>query len=274
MPPLSRADGMPVGALNGFASALLGISRGVTGTDAATHLVVVFDATRRTFRHDLAPDYKANRAETADDLKIQFGHVRRLVDGMGIARIERDNYEADDVIATLAKQAVTQGIEVVIHSSDKDLLQLIRPGVVCYCPIKKERRGYNECIAKLGVPPDMVIDFQALVGDGVDNVCGVSGIGPKTAATLLKTYGGLQAVLDAARDPFAFLPCSKKQRQALIDEADAARLSRELVTLRADLDLGVPLDDFRFDGINVNRARAIFAEFEFMALSEQLDLAA
>lgn len=271
MPALTRpSDGMAVGAIAGVADALLSIASRADRSGVATHLAVVFDAKRRTFRNDIYADYKANRSAMPSDLSVQFDHMRPLCEALGIAWIEAEGYEADDVIATYTRLVVEAGGSVVIHSSDKDLFQLIRPGVRCYCAVAKILRGYAECVAKMGVPPDMIVDYQALVGDAVDNVPGVPSIGAKTAAALLQVCGDLDTLIEAASDPAVTLPCKAGQRRSLIEHADLARISRELVTLKDDVPVSADLASFALRPINAATADAFFAEMEFVALREKL----
>lgn len=274
MPPLSRpSDDMPVGALAGVAGALLDILQGVSRSEHATHLAVIFDARRATFRQDIYPAYKANRSEMHLDLKVQMPHMRRLVDALGIARYELDGFEADDIIATYARQTEAAGGSCIIHSSDKDLLQLVSDQVRCYCAVKKELRGYDETIAKLGVPPDMVIDYQALVGDAVDNVPGVHKIGPGTAAKLLQLYGDLDAILGLADAEIDACPALNKTQRANLKDPDqriAARVSRLLVTLKDDVPVDCALDAFKVKPLDRIRTRDFFAEMAFSALTERV----
>ncbi|MGH6989388.1 MAG: DNA polymerase I [Stellaceae bacterium] len=234
LPPLTRADGTPIGAVLGFSNMLWKLLR---ETDA-DHMAVVFDVSRTTFRNRIYDQYKAQRPETPPELVPQFELVREATDAFGIARIERQDYEADDLIAAYARAAAEAGDEVTIVSSDKDLMQLVTPHVRMFDPIKNRPIGAAEVREKFGVDPDQVIDVQALCGDSIDNVPGVPGIGVKTAAELINTYGSLDALLDQAggiKQP--------KRRQSLLDFADQARLSKRLVTLDDAAPLSLSLDD-------------------------------
>ncbi len=234
LPPMTRPDGTPVNAVFGFTNMLSRLIR----EHAGTHLAVIFDAGRHTFRNRLYPAYKAHRPEPPEELIPQFALVREATRAFGLPAIEVPDWEADDLIASYAAAAVAAGGEALIVSSDKDLMQLIRPGIAMQDPLKQKSIGPGDVVEKFGVPPEKLIDAQALMGDAVDNVPGVKGIGPKGAAKLIAEYGDLDAILAAA-------PAMKpsKQRDALIEHAEAARISRELVTLRADAPLPTPIDD-------------------------------
>jgi DNA polymerase-1 len=229
---MTRPDGTPVNAVFGFTNMLAKLLREHVGT----HLAVIFDAGRETFRNRIYSQYKAHRPPPPEELIPQFALVREATDAFGVPAIELDDWEADDLIAAYAQAALAAGGTATIVSSDKDLMQLIRPGVAMLDPIKQKPIGLTEVLEKFGVGPEKLIDAQALIGDSVDNVPGVPGIGPKTAAQLLTEFGDLEGVLAAA-------PGMKpsKRRDLLIEHADKARMSRVLVTLRADAPLPQPL---------------------------------
>ena len=230
---MTRPDGTPVNAVFGFTNMLAKLLREHVGT----HLAVIFDAGRETFRNRIYDQYKAHRPPPPEELIPQFALVREATDAFGVPAIELADWEADDLIASYAREAVDAGGTVTIVSSDKDLMQLLRPGVEMLDPIKQKPIGPPEVMEKFGVTPDKLIEAQALIGDSVDNVPGVPGIGPKTAAQLLNEFGDLEGVLAAA-------PAMKpsKRRDLLIEHAEKARLSRVLVTLRADAPLPLPLE--------------------------------
>ncbi len=232
LPPMTRPDGTPVNAVFGFTNMLSKLLR----EHAGTHLAVIFDAGRLTFRNRLYDQYKAHRPPPPEDLVPQFALVREATDAFGVPAIELADWEADDLIAAYAVAAEAAGGTATIVSSDKDLMQLIRPGVAMLDPIKQQPIGPAEVVAKFGVGPEKMIDLQALIGDPTDNVPGVPGIGPKRAAELLAEYGDLDHVLEAA-------PAMKpgKRRDMLVAHTAAARLSRELVRLRADAPLPLPV---------------------------------
>ena len=226
LPPLRRPDGTPVGAVYGFCSILMRFLEQAQADHDQDYLAVIFDAGRKTFRQDIYPDYKAHRPEVPEDLIPQFSLIRQACDAFNIPSIELEGFEADDLIASYVEVATNQGFDVIVVSSDKDLMQLIRPGVTMLDPIKNKPISDPEVFEKFGVIPEKVIDVQALAGDSVDNVPGVPGIGIKTAAELINAFGDLDSLLENAhtiKQP--------KRRQLLIDHAENARLSRQLVTL-------------------------------------------
>jgi DNA polymerase-1 len=236
LPPMTRPDGTPVNAVFGFSNMLAKLLREHVGT----HIAVIFDAGRLTFRNRLYEDYKAHRPPPPDELIPQFALVRAATEAFGVPSIELEDWEADDLIAAYAQAATQTGGQVTIVSSDKDLMQLIRPGVEMLDPIKQKPIGPAEVMEKFGVTPDKMIDVQALIGDPTDNVPGVPGIGPKGAAQLINEFGDLETVLTAA-------PAMKpsKRRDNLIEHAAKARVSRELVTLRIDTPMPVAVDQLR-----------------------------
>jgi DNA polymerase I len=233
LPPMTRPDGTPVNAVFGFTNMLAKLLKDHTGS----HIAVIFDAGRQTFRNRLYEAYKAHRPPPPEELIPQFALTREATEAFGVPAIELADWEADDLIAAYAKAAVDQGGRSTIVSSDKDLMQLIRPGVGMMDPLKQKPIGVPEVMDKFCVPPEKVIEVQALIGDSTDNVPGVPGIGPKGAAQLIGEFGDLESVLAAA-------PAMKpsKRRDALIEHADKARISKELVTLRVDAPLPLPLE--------------------------------
>jgi DNA polymerase-1 len=200
LPPLNRADGTPVNAVLGFSNMLL---KCIDETDA-DHIAVIFDASRLTFRNRLYEAYKAQRPEPPPELIPQFKLVREATEAFNVAQVEMSDYEADDLIATYARLAVERGATVTIVSSDKDLMQLVGPGVTMYDPLKQRTIGADEVREKFGVGPEKVIDVQALCGDSVDNVPGVPGISAETAGQLISRYDGLEALLELAEVPEGF----------------------------------------------------------------------
>jgi DNA polymerase-1 len=232
LPPMTRPDGTPVNAVFGFVNMLAKL----IADQAGQRIAVIFDAGRHTFRNDIYPAYKAQRPDPPPELIPQFGLIREAVDAFGLPAIEAPEWEADDLIAAYARAEVAEGGTVTIISSDKDLMQLVRPGVTMLDPIKQKPIGEAEVAEKFGVPPAKVIDVQALAGDAVDNVPGVPGIGIKTAAALIIEYGDLETLLEKA--PGIKQP---KRRESLLEHAEAARISKRLVTLRDDAPLPQPL---------------------------------
>ena len=234
LPPMTRPDGTPVNAVFGFTNMLTRMIKEHVGT----HFAVIFDAGRLTFRNRLYDKYKAQRPEPPEELRPQFALVRQATEAFGVPAIELADWEADDLIASYARAVVEIGGRATIISSDKDLMQLIRPGVDMMDPLKMRPIGEAEVFEKFGVAPNKLIEVQALMGDSVDNVPGVPGIGPKTAALLVNEFGNLEAVLAAA-------PSMKpsKRRDVLISHAEEARISRQLVILREDAPLPLPIND-------------------------------
>jgi DNA polymerase-1 len=262
LPPMTRGDGTPVNAVYGFTNMLLKL---VEDSDA-DYIAVIFDAGRRSFRNDLYPDYKAHRPPPPPELVPQFALIREATRACNVPAVEREGFEADDLIAAYAKVAAATGAEVTIVSSDKDLMQLVGGKVTMHDPIKNRRIGEAEVVEKFGVGPNKVVDVQALAGDSTDNVPGVPGIGVKTAAELINTYGDLDTLLTRASEIK-----QPKRREALLANADLARLSRELVRLKDDAPLPEPLDGFQrrepdakvlLPFLELNRFRSIIARIE------------
>ncbi|MGI9395181.1 MAG: 5'-3' exonuclease H3TH domain-containing protein, partial [Boseongicola sp.] len=238
LPPLTRkSDGLPVGAVSGFVNMLWKSIEANTGADAPTHAAVVFDKGSHTFRNDLYDLYKANREEMPEDLRPQMPLTRDATRAFNIACLEQEGFEADDIIATLARQARDAGGRVTIVSSDKDMMQLVGGGVEMFDAMKNARIDSDGVVAKFGVGPERVIDVQALAGDSVDNVPGAPGIGVKTAALLINEYGDLETLLERAEEIK-----QPKRRQTLIDNVEQILLSKKLVTLDCDMTLDYGLD--------------------------------
>ena len=254
---MTRPDGTPVNAVYGFTAMLIKL---VDETDA-DHIAVIFDAGRRTFRNDIYPDYKANRPEAPEELIPQFDLVREATRAFNVACVEMAGYEADDLIATYARLAVEAGAEVTIVSSDKDLMQLVGDRVLMRDPMKNRDIGPAEVVERFGVGPDRVVDVQALAGDSTDNVPGVAGIGVKTAAQLVNEYGDLESVLARAGEIK-----QPKRRQSLIEQADAARMSLDLVRLRNDVPVVEALQAFAVRGPEPGALLGFLKEQNFRSL--------
>jgi DNA polymerase I len=265
LPPMSNPAGVPVNAVFGFTNMLTRLMRDHVGT----HLACIFDAGRTTFRNDLYPRYKAHRPEPPEDLRPQFSLIRDAAKAFNVPSIELEGYEADDLIATYARAVVEAGGCCTIVSSDKDLMQLVRPGVELLDPIKQKPIREPEVIAKFGVAPEQVIDVQALMGDPTDNVPGVPGIGPKGAATLVAEFGSLDAILEAAPGMKA-----SKRRDALIAHADDARISRTLVTLVQDVPLPTPIEELGVRDPEPETLRVWLDEMGFHSTIQRMGLGA
>ena len=266
LPPLTRkSDGLPVGAVSGFCNMLSKLVDDVRESGEADYFAVIFDAARKTFRNDIYPEYKAHRPPPPEDLRPQFPLVKQASQAFNLATIEMPGFEADDIIATYARQARESGMSVTIVSSDKDLMQLVGDGVVMHDPMKQRRIGPKQVEEKFGVGPDRVVDVQALCGDSTDNVPGVPGIGVKTAALLINEYGNLDGVLDRAEEIK-----QTKRRQNLIDHADLARISRRLVTLKDDVPVDLGLEDLRLKDPEPDVLLGFMAEMELGRLAGRI----
>ena len=257
LPPMTRGDGTPVNAVYGFTGMVMKL---VDDLDPA-HVAVVFDTARQTFRNDIYADYKANRTDPPEELVPQFDLVRAATDALSLPKLEAAGFEADDLIATYARLGEEAGLETVIVSSDKDLMQLVRGDITMLDPMKQRRIAAPEVEERFGVTPDKVVDVQALAGDSTDNVPGVPGIGIKTAAELINTYGDLETLLAEAggiKQP--------KRRENLINFAEQARISRELVKLRDDAPTPLPLEGLKRVERDMDRLTAFLAEQDFKRL--------
>jgi DNA polymerase I len=267
LPPLTRkSDGLPVGAVAGFSQMILKLLRDSKEGDKPTHLGVIFDASSVTFRHDIYDGYKANRPPAPEDLVPQFPLMREATLAFGLPSIERVGYEADDIIATYARRAERAGAEVVIISSDKDLMQLVTQKVCLLDTMKSKRISFDQVREKFGVAPEKVIEVQALIGDSVDNVPGVPGIGPKTAAQLIDEFGDLENLLANAQTIKQI-----KRRESLIEFADQARLSRRLVILKDDVPDLPELDSLGVGEITTEALLEFFRAMEFRSLTRRVE---
>ena len=265
LPPLTRkSDGLPVGAVAGFCNMLHKMLAGF-GTGGPTHLAVIFDYSGKTFRNDLYPEYKANRPPAPEDLVPQFPLIRDATRAFGLPSIEMEGYEADDLIATYARQAAEAGATVTVVSSDKDLMQLVGNGIDMHDPMKNKDIGPDQVREKFGVGPDRVVDVQALAGDSTDNVPGAPGIGIKTAALLIGEYGDLDTLLARAGEIK-----QPKRRESLIENADQIRLSRELVLLKDDVPGVEPISGFVVAEPDPDTLLGFLAEMEFRTLTNRI----
>lgn len=271
LPPLTNPQGTPVGAVYGYTTMLWKLADDLNKADGPTHLAVVLDKSSKTFRNEIYDKYKANRPPPPEDLVPQFRLIRDATRAFSLPLIEEDNVEADDMIASYARAATLRGWDVTIVSSDKDLMQLVgKCGTGGGCidmldTMKNLRIGIPEVAEKFGVVPDLVGDVLALMGDAVDNVPGIRGIGPKTATKLIQEYGSLELALAAA-------PIMKpsKMQESLIEQADMARLSRVLVTLKEDCPLPIPIDDFALGTIPPDPLAEFLTEHGFTSLLKRL----
>jgi len=267
LPPLTRAsDGMSVGAVAGFCNMLWKFLEEMKASEAPTHLAVIFDKSEITFRNKLYPEYKAHRPPAPEDLVPQFPLIRDATRAFNLPCIEMGGFEADDLIATYARQAAASGATVKIISSDKDLMQLIVDDVIqLYDPMKNRALGPEAVLEKFGVTPDKVIDVQALIGDSVDNVPGAPGIGPKTAAELMATFGSLDSILERANEIK-----QPKRRETLINHADQIRLSRQLVTLADDVPVEEKWESFALGEPEASTLLQFLDTMEFRTLARRV----
>ncbi|MGB1900797.1 MAG: 5'-3' exonuclease, partial [Candidatus Puniceispirillaceae bacterium] len=257
LPPMTRRDGTPVNAVYGFTAMLMKLIDDLQ----PDHVAVVFDVARKTFRSDIYPEYKANRSEPPEDLVPQFALVRAATKALSLPLLEAPGFEADDLIATYARLGEDAGLATLIVSSDKDLMQLVRGDITMLDPMKQRRIGADEVFERFGVAPEKVIDVQALAGDSTDNVPGVPGIGIKTAAELIQTFGDLDSLLanaETIKQP--------KRRENLINFAEQARISRQLVMLRDDAPMPLELSALSTPQRDMDRLVAFLKEQEFSRL--------
>ncbi|MDR3448181.1 MAG: DNA polymerase I [Alphaproteobacteria bacterium] len=262
LPPMTRPDGTPINAVFGYCNMLNKLLDG----SKIVNIAVIFDAGRKTFRNDLYKEYKAHRPPPPPELVPQFALIREATKAYGIPCVELPGYEADDLIAAYAKEGVAKGRPVRIVSSDKDLMQLLRPGVEMFDPLKSTPIGVDEVFKKFGVTPDKVVDVQALVGDSTDNVPGVPGIGVKTAAELINEYGSLDNLLAQAANIK-----QPKRREALTQNAELARLSRQLVLLDDNVLLPTPIEDLVWKADHHAELAAFLQEQNFKSLLLKLN---
>src|SRR6202049_2298220 len=266
LPPLNRkSDGLQVNAVLGFCNMLWKVWRDMPRENRPTHLAIIFDKSEITFRNKLYPAYKAHRPPAPDDLIPQFPLIREAVRAFDLPCLEQGGFEADDLIATYAREAGERGATTTIVSSDKDLMQLVTDQVTMFDTMKDRRIGISEVIEKFGVPPAKVVEVQALAGDSTDNVPGVPGIGIKTAAQLIVEYGDLETLLQRAGEIK-----QPKRREALIENAEKARISRQLVLLDDKVKLEVALDELAVHEPDARKLIAFLKAMEFSTLTRRV----
>src|ERR1700752_3954134 len=266
LPPLNRkSDGLQVNAVLGFCNMLWKLLRDMPADNRPTHLAIIFGKSEITFRNKIYADYKSHRPPAPDDLIPQFALIRSAVRAFDLPCLEQAGFEADDLIATYVRLACERGATATIVSSDKDLMQLVTDCVTMYDTMKDRRIGIAEVIEKFGVPPEKVVEVQALAGDSTDNVPGVPGIGIKTAAQLIAEYGDLEGLLTHAGEIK-----QPKRREALIENAEKARISRQLVLLDTKVDLEVPLDELAVHEPDPRKLIAFLKAMEFSTLTRRL----
>ena len=236
LPPMTRPDGTPVGAVYGFTAMMMNLLQ----ENACDHIVVVFDAARRNFRNEIYPEYKANRRETPPELIPQFPLIREACEALNVAWIEKEGYEADDLIATFSRIAKEKGIKTRIISADKDLMQLMDNNTALYDPMKKKEITLEDVFQKFGVTPDKVVEVQSLMGDSTDNIPGASGIGPKTAASLIRQFDSVQNMFQHLDQ----IPSDKK-REGLLADKEKIEISQKLVMLDKFVPVNQDLEIFK-----------------------------
>lgn len=267
------SDEMPTGCILQLCEMMWKLTHDVypTGPEAS-HMAFVCDASRRTWRHDVYPAYKANRKPTPADLAVQLPYVRRVAEAFGLATVAADGYEADDLIASYAAEAAQSGLVTEIVSVDKDMMQLLVDDMVhIWHPVRQRQVERADVIDKLGVGPELAIDAQALIGDTSDNVPGVAGIGPKTAGAMLRDFGSIEAIL---ANPAGIAATATRYKMLLPENHARARLSKELVTLRRDAPLPLPISDLAWRGVDYGRLLAFASEMEFLAFGARVSAAA
>ena len=265
LPPLTRkSDGFPVGAISGFCNMLDKLVREEKEKKGITHLLVVFDASGKTFRNDIYPEYKANRSEAPEDLIPQFPVIRKATSAFNIPFVELIGYEADDLIASYAEEAKKQNMKVTIVSSDKDLMQLVSDNVSMLDTMKGKVFKKEDVLEKFGVYPEKVIDVQSLAGDSVDNIPGIPGIGIKTAALLINEYDNLEGLFKNSEKIK-----QKKRRENVIEFENQAYISKQLVTLKNDVPLPLPIDETSLKDIDAEKLISFLKEMEFKTFTEK-----
>lgn len=262
LPPMTSPSGVPVNAVYGYTNMFLRLTQKI-GCDFC---LVLFDAKRQNFRNDIFADYKGTRKEIPEELIPQFPIIREATEVLNLNHIEMEGYEADDLIATYAKLATDMGLEVVVVSADKDLMQLIRPGVEYYDPMKDKFFTPEDVKEKFGVYPDKVVDVQALAGDTIDNIPGVPGIGLKTAAQLVNDFGSLQEVLNRAGEIK-----QNKRRETLLENIDNAKISLQLVTLKTDVPVEHDIEEFKCRCPDIDRVHKFIDDYGFRSLKARIE---
>ncbi|MCH2548698.1 MAG: DNA polymerase I [Alphaproteobacteria bacterium] len=261
-----RSDGIYTNAVAGYCSMLMKLIEKPQVEGSIDYIAVIFDAARKTFRNDIYPQYKANREAPPEELVPQFELIREATRAFNLPAIQMEGYEADDLIATYTNDAIKQGLDVVVVSSDKDLMQLVKQGVTMFDPMKEREINEPDVLEKFGVIPSKVVDVQSLAGDSSDNVPGVPGIGVKTAALLINEYGDLDSLLSNAENIK-----QPKRRQNLIDHADLARISRQLVTLKSDVVLKDKINTFSLEDPDPEKLISFLKKMEFRTLTSRIE---
>lgn len=262
LPPLSAPDGTPTGAIYGFVRMLLKL----ISTFNTPYIAVVFDRPEKTVRHEIYKEYKATRKETPNDLQVQIPKIKEIIKLLGIKILEIPGYEADDIIATLSKKAENRSFEVIIVTPDKDMNQLIDQHIKIFNPMKEEIVDTQKVIEKYGVSPQQFIDYLVLVGDSIDNIPGIKGVGPKTAASLLQEFGSIDRILEN-KDK---LKGKLKESFAAVSKEDI-QLVRSLVKLHQDIDIPVEIESLKKDKPDLIKLKEIFEKLGFKSLIKEIE---
>ncbi len=266
LPPLTRkSDGLPVGAVSGFCNMLWKVLQSAHVQHTFTHIAVIFDAKGDTFRNEMYDKYKANRSAPPEDLIPQFALIRQAVAAFGVPSVELAGFEADDLMATYAREVEKLGGITTLYTSDKDMMQLIRPSVIMYDPMKDKPITEVEVLEKFGVTPAQVVHVQALMGDSTDNIPGIPGVGPKTAGQLIAEFGSVEGVITAAPQ----MPASKK-RENILANIDNARISYQLALLKDDCPMPTPIDELVVNGTDAKTLIGFLKALDFTTLTRRV----
>lgn len=263
VPPLSTSYGLPTGAVYGFANMLLKLIK----ERGPEFLAVAFDKGGMTARHEAYAEYKANRPPTPPELLQQIPYTYRLVEALSIPLLAEEGYEADDLLGTAARKAAEAGTTVTLVTADKDFLQLVGPRIKVYDPIREKLYGEEEVVERYGVEPGQLPDLFALMGDPVDNIPNIPGVGEKTARALVQRFGSIENLLDHLKEVKP-----SKVRESLQAHGERLRLNKDLVTIKTDLPLELTLSDLTFKGPDEAALHALFQELEFSSLLKRLKL--
>lgn len=258
---LTNSEGFPTNAIYGFTNMLLKFIKDLE----PKYIGIVFDSKEDNFRNEMYPEYKANRAEPPDDLKPQFEEIFGLVKAFNIPMVLMDGYEADDVIGTLAKNFENKDLDVVIVTGDKDFTQIVNSSITLLDTMKNKNTEIKDVVEKYGVQPDKIIEVFALTGDSIDNIPGVKGIGPKTASSLIQEYGSVENIYENLDK------LKPRYKELLESSRDEALLSRQLVTIKSDIDIKVDLDEYNYRGFNKEKLIELFRKYEFASLLREIE---
>ena len=267
LPPMNTSRGLPTQAVYGFIRMLLKLLKDVR----PSHIAIVFDSPKRTFRDDLFADYKANRSEAPNDLVVQIPYIHRAVDAFRIKSLMIEGFEADDVIGTLAKRAAKEDFVVTLITADKDFMQLVGPHVTLWDTMRDRRIGAREVRDRFGVEPSALVDIQALTGDTIDNIKGVPGVGEKTAAALVQKFGSVKGIYENLEHiEESGIRGAKKVGGLLTEHRAAVDLARKLVRIETDMELKVEPDEFAWHGVDEKVAADLLRELEFDSILREI----